>query len=52
MKSIVILGSVVAVLVLSAMPGVAYLSTTAVYAVGGKEKNKVSSPRKNQYYIN
>ena len=40
MKSIVILGSVVAVLVLSAMPGVAYLSTTAVYAVGGKEKNK------------
>ena len=34
-----------AVLVLSAMPGVAYLSTTVVYAVGGKEKNKVFNPR-------
>jgi hypothetical protein len=34
-------------LVLSAMPGLAYLSTTAVYAVGGKEKNKVFNPRKN-----
>ena len=32
-----------AVLVLSAVPGVAYLSTTAVYTVGGKrEKTKYS----------
>jgi hypothetical protein len=31
------------------MPGVTYLSTTAVYAVRGKEKNKVFNPRKNQY---
>lgn len=29
------------------MPGVACLSTTAVYTVGGKEKNKVFNPRKN-----
>jgi hypothetical protein len=33
--------------VLSATLGLAYLSTTAVYAVGGKEKNKVFNPRKN-----
>jgi hypothetical protein len=46
MKTIVILGSVVAVLVLSAMPGVAYLSTTAVYAVGGREKQSIQSKEK------